>query len=593
MRTHFTKLLKWPSLAELDGAAADSRKLAPGRVAAAILVACLVAASEGWLVALLWVAAQLTCEACVWLASRPLTQGDAASRANRLAYMVAVTFNSSSWLVLSEIFWCAHERGSQFIALLIWASLLVNAISFAFRSSLSFLVLAAPTMVVMTLTPVLAPRFSGPQQAMICVGVVIFAGYAAISAWRNVLAARSLTEAGAALERERRAAEAANAAKSAFLATMSHEIRTPLNGVIGMAQAMERDELPRRQRDRLAVIRQGGETLLCLLNDLLDLSRIEAGRLELEGGLVDAGEIALSAQAAFTSLAGNKDIYLVTEVAPEARGLWLGDPTRVRQIVYNLVSNAVKFTASGSVQIRVTHDGARLRMAVTDTGPGIPAERAGALFDKFVQVDASTTRRYGGSGLGLAICRELAALMGGEVTLTSVLNHGSTFTLSLPLARAPAGTAEAVAAADAEEADCTGLRILAAEDNPMNQQVLKTLLDQLGVELTVVGDGAQAVEAHATVEFDVILMDVQMPVMDGPTAARAIRANEAATGRRTPILALTANAMTHHADEYLAAGMDGLVAKPIQLGQLIAEIDRVTYPAQASAPAETVRAVGG
>jgi signal transduction histidine kinase/CheY-like chemotaxis protein len=593
VRTHFIKPLKRPSLAELDGAAADSRNLAPGRLGAAILVAFLVAASEGWPIALVWVAAQLACETGVWLASQPLAREGAPTRAKRLAYVVAVTFNSSSWLVLSEVFWRAHERGSQFIALLIWASLLVNAISFAFRSSLAFLMMAAPVMVVMALTPVLSPRFSGPQQAMVCVGVTIFAAYAAISAWRNVLAARTLTEAGAALERERLAAEAANAAKSAFLATMSHEIRTPLNGVIGMAQAMERDDLPTRQRDRLAVIRQGGETLLCLLNDLLDLSRIEAGRLELEGGLVDAGEIALSAQAAFTSLAGNKDIYLVTEVAPEARGLWLGDPTRVRQIVYNLVSNAVKFTASGSVQIRVTHDGARLRMAVTDTGPGIPPERAGALFDKFVQVDASTTRRYGGSGLGLAICRELAALMGGQVTLSSVLNYGSTFTLSLPLVRAPAGAAEAVAAAETDEADCTGLRILAAEDNPMNQQVLKTLLDQLGVELTVVGDGAQAVEAHATGEFDVILMDVQMPVMDGPTAARAIRAHEAVTGRRTPILALTANAMTHHADEYLAAGMDGVVAKPIQLGQLIAEIDRVTDPAQASTPAEATRAVGG
>jgi CheY-like chemotaxis protein/anti-sigma regulatory factor (Ser/Thr protein kinase) len=355
---------------------------------------------------------------------------------------------------------------------------------------------------------------------------------------------------------------------------MSHEIRTPLNGVIGMAQAMARDELPRAQRDRLAVIRSGGETLLCLLNDLLDLSRIEAGRLELEDGVVDVAEIAASAQSAFTALAADKDVHLELAVAPAAQGCWRGDPTRVRQVLYNLVSNAVKFTARGSVRIAVTHDGAALSMAVSDTGPGIPAERLEALFEKFVQADASTTRQFGGSGLGLAICRELAALMGGQVTAVSGEGEGSTFTLTLPLTRSERRT-QPRPTPHAPSSERSGLRVLAAEDNPMNQQVLATLLGQLGVDLVVVGDGAQAVEASAGSDFDLILMDVQMPVMDGPTATRAIRAREGVHGRRTPILALTANAMAHHQAEYAAAGMDGLVAKPIQLTHLVAEIDRV------------------
>jgi len=410
---------------------------------------------------------------------------------------------------------------------------------------------------------------------MVCVGAFILAAYAFLSARRNMRAASQLADAHTALEHQRQAAESANLAKSAFLATMSHEIRTPLNGVIGMAQAMARDALPGVQRERLAVIRSGGETLLCLLNDLLDLSRIEAGRLELEDGVVDIGEIAASAQKAFTSLAADKDIHLELDVAPEAQGSWRGDPTRVRQVLYNLVSNAVKFTARGSVRIAVSHDGEVMRMAVSDTGPGVPAERLEALFEKFVQADASTTRQFGGSGLGLAICRDLAALMGGKVTAVSLEGLGSTFTLTLPMVRADGQAAQAVQKEGAELTDRPGLRVLAAEDNPMNQQVLATLLGQLGVELVLVSDGAQAVEASARDDFDLILMDVQMPVMDGPTAARAIRAHELGLGRRTPILALTANAMAHHEAEYFAAGMDGLVAKPIQLGHMIAEMDRV------------------
>ena len=389
---------------------------------------------------------------------------------------------------------------------------------------------------------------------------------------------RRLRNLNASLKRARDQADAANVAKSAFLATMSHEIRTPLNGVLGMAQAMARDELPPQQRERLAVIRQAGETLLTLLNDLLDLSRIEAGRLELEDGVVDIARIAEAAHSTFTTLASEKDVSLALDIAPEACGLWRGDPTRVRQILYNLVANAVKFTARGAVNVRVTLSDGALLLAVEDTGPGIAPDRLTSLFEKFVQADTSTTREFGGSGLGLAICRELCQLMGGAITATSALGVGSVFTVRLPLrraadaievdeARAPV-TPTVAASADAP------IRLLAAEDNQMNQLVLKTLLAPFAIDLHIVGDGESALAAWEDGTWDAILMDVQMPRMDGPTAVRAIRRREEAEGRpRTPIIALTANAMSHHEQEYLDAGMDALTPKPIELERLLMTLE--------------------
>jgi PAS domain S-box-containing protein len=390
---------------------------------------------------------------------------------------------------------------------------------------------------------------------------------------------RRVREANARLKRARDDANAASQAKSNFLATMSHEIRTPLNGVLGMAQAMARDELTTVQHERLGVIRQAGETLLALLNDLLDLSRIEAGRLDLEDGVIDLDQVIGGVQATFTTLATEKDVSLSFDVADAARGRWRGDPTRVRQILYNLVSNAVKFTARGAVTVKVWREARNLIFEVTDTGLGIPADRLSALFEKFVQADASTTRRFGGSGLGLSICRQLAGLMGGDVQVRSTVEVGSVFTVRLPLQRAEGEDAMRVRE-DRLEApalrDASALRILAAEDNPMNRLVLKTLLAQIGLDIECVADGAEAITAWEQQDYDAILMDVQMPVMDGPTACKEIRAREAASGRpRTPIIALTANAMAHHQVEYLAAGMDVLVPKPLELERLLIAIQTV------------------
>ncbi len=375
------------------------------------------------------------------------------------------------------------------------------------------------------------------------------------------------------------AAEAGDAAKSAFLATMSHEIRTPLNGVLGMVQAMARDELSPVQRERLEVIQKSGAALLAILNDLLDLSKIEAGRLELENGVFDIEEIAGGVAAASNTLASEKDIGFALEVDAAARGVYRGDATRVRQILYNLVSNALKFTPHGEVRVAVRREAGALVIRVRDTGIGIAPDRMASLFDKFVQADASTTRLFGGTGLGLAICQELAGLMGGAITVESELGAGSTFTARLPLPRQKGRRRAAAAAQPVTAPSATppiDVRILAAEDNPMNQLVLKTLLHQVGVEPVLVSDGREALEAWERGDWDVILMDVQMPVMDGPTAARRIREAEARTGRRrTPIVALTANAMSHQTDSYRAAGMDAVVAKPIETARLYAALEQV------------------
>jgi PAS domain S-box-containing protein len=392
-----------------------------------------------------------------------------------------------------------------------------------------------------------------------------------IGAMQNITAQK---QAEAALVQAKEDAEAANRAKSAFLATMSHEIRTPLNGVLGMAQAMENDELEPVQRRRLSTIRQSGEALLLILNDLLDLSKIEAGKLELEATEFALTPLLEGVCGGFVEAAARKGVGLVLDTDASAPGIYRGDPTRLRQILFNLVSNALKFTEVGEVRLSARRDGDTLILNVTDTGIGIAPDRLSRLFNKFEQADASTTRRFGGTGLGLAISRDLATLMGALIDASSVEGAGSDFRLAVDLPRlGDERGLDAAATAAPHVTSERALRVLAAEDNAVNQVVLRTLLQQFGIEPMIVANGAAAVTAWRGEDWDVILMDVQMPVMDGPSAARAIRTGEAASGRaRTPIVALTANAMSHQIAEYRAAGMDGVVAKPIRVEELLAAL---------------------
>ncbi|WP_300576856.1 ATP-binding protein [Phenylobacterium sp.] len=386
----------------------------------------------------------------------------------------------------------------------------------------------------------------------------------------------------------RDSANAANVLKSQFLANMSHEIRTPLNGVLAMADVMAMDRLPAKQRGRLDVIRQSGGLLLTVINDVLDISKIEAGKLTLVEEDFDLETLAANARASYGVMAQARGLDFVVEIDPAAEGAWRGDANRIRQILGNLLSNAVKFTLTGAVAARFTADPqGGLLLEVSDTGVGVPAGKLPQLFEKFTQADSTATRRFGGTGLGLAICRELAQMMGGQITAESREGEGSVFRVRLPLARgqaaapapmipsrapdlaaSPASQSDKGAAPDAEEAG-RPLRLLAAEDNVTNQQVLAAVMASLGVEVEIVADGAAAVDAWANGDYDLILMDIQMPVLDGIAAAREIRRLEAGSDRaRIPIVALTANALAHQVADYLAAGMDDHVAKPIEIAKL-------------------------
>jgi len=376
-------------------------------------------------------------------------------------------------------------------------------------------------------------------------------------------------------------AMAASRAKSTFLSVMSHEIRTPLNGILGMTQVMIRETSDEQTLSRLDIVRQSGEGLLSILNDLLDLSRIEAGKMALEAIPFDMVELLSGAHSAFISLASNKGLSMRLDIEA-IRGRYIGDPTRIRQIVTNLLSNAIKFTESGSVVVSAHCIEGGLEIAVADTGIGIDPDKLSEIFGEFRQADTSINRGFGGTGLGLSIARNLATLMGGTITVESRPGEGSRFTARLGIVRVNDREPEVDHAEDAPPAAVSldSLRVLAAEDNEVNRLVLRKILEQFGVPVTIVMNGREAVDAWNSKPWDIILMDIQMPVMSGVEATRLIRKQEELTQRRsTPILALTANTMTHQLPEYEEAGFSGVVAKPIQVSLLMqALIDTIETP---------------
>ncbi|MEF8714237.1 MAG: ATP-binding protein [Accumulibacter sp.] len=369
-------------------------------------------------------------------------------------------------------------------------------------------------------------------------------------------------------------AEAASHAKSKFLSNMSHEIRTPLNGILGMAEILERTPLNAEQDRYVRAIGSAGRALHELLGDILDLAKIEAGRLVIEQTDFDLQALLGQLVDIFRELASTRGNILVTDFRLPDRLALNGDPTRLRQILSNLISNAIKFSEGGTITLGVSplnprpdDDRLWLRCSVRDTGIGIAPEAIAGLFQPFVQADQSTTRRFGGSGLGLVICRHFVELMGGTIRVDSTLGQGSTFTIDLPFARAVAPLAEPTTAA--RSVDKIRARILVAEDNPVNQVVIEAILGQLGATVTIAENGALAVEALQQSAFDLVLMDCQMPVMDGYGATAAIRALPPPWSR-VPIVALTANALPEDRQRCLDAGMNDYLSKPVRIQPLLA-----------------------
>jgi signal transduction histidine kinase/CheY-like chemotaxis protein len=576
--------------ARFQAVGAENYRMAPTRAAIAVALAVVVGVGVSWALAAIWLAATAASEIWSFFATRHVARNptDAAGlRSFFLCSLVGVPV----WTLYGLILWTGPSMACAFAAVAFWCGQLLYVQNFCTKSPLAAVLTGVPSIIAPVLIPFEFPRFHGMDQVLVMAMLVLCCGHAVNAAVDSMRTGRKLDritldliagmQAAEAAQVEMAAAkaeaEAANQAKSAFLATMSHEIRTPLNGVLGMTQAMAMDRLSRAQRGRLAVVSASGEALLAVLNDILDLSKIEAGMLTLEAIEFDLGEMVRGACQPFAAQAAARGLEFEIDLAG-AEGRYLGDPTRIRQIVCNLASNALKFTEAGKVAIRAGTDGATLRLIVSDTGEGMAEAQLAGLFTRYTQADASTTRRFGGTGLGLAICQQLAELMGGSIAVESKPGAGATFTVTIAAPRigeahAPEALSPLPTRTETSE-PARELKVLAAEDNPVNQVVLKTLLQHIGVEPVIVENGVQAVDAWEHGVWDVILMDVTMPVMDGPTATRLIREREAASGRtRTPIVALTANAMSHQIAYYLAGGMDDHVAKPIEAAKLFAAIE--------------------
>jgi signal transduction histidine kinase/CheY-like chemotaxis protein len=486
--------------------------------------------------------------------------------------------------VIASVYWATGEESLKLMAIATLGGIITYVQKSTERTPIHMVACFAPPAAALILLPLTLRLDTAHLVALLGALnlLLLFGLYSWLEGYRSWRALQATTD---ALIGERETARAASRVKSEFLANMSHEIRTPLNGVVGVVDVLARSERDPERLRLLEIVRSSGMTLERILSDVLDVSRLESGAVEIESRPFSLARALEETVALFAARAAEKGIGLELAIDPALAAPVLGDSVRLKQILANLVSNAIKFTSAGEVSVRAAlvvpkadpEAGPRVKIEVRDTGVGFDASDKARIFGRFQQADGSITRRFGGTGLGLSISRQLAELMEGDLDCSSEPGRGAVFTLTLPArfdvtgaaVETPAEETVAVLAVPARP-----LQILLADDHPVNRKVVELMLTGAPVELTSVEDGQAALDAFARQAFDLVLMDMQMPVMDGLTAVARIREAEAATGRgeRTPIVMLTANALPEHAEAARAAGADAHLTKPLRAAELIALI---------------------
>jgi signal transduction histidine kinase/DNA-binding NarL/FixJ family response regulator len=563
----------------IDEAAQNSFRMLAARLFLAIALTPLAVTALGRGTALLCASAILLSEGWTYLITRQFMSGRQITDSQRIHYLWSALVTTASWLSLSAACWAAGDPALRVAAVTLWTIHVLFVISFMYPSAITLILTGGPAYLLSISLPFIYPMGSDPADRFATTSVVVCFSLAIIGgviAYHRRSQLRAVTE---SLREQKTAAEVANAAKSAFLATMSHEIRTPLNGVLGMAQSLRRDRLADEQAEKVATILDSGETLLNMLNDVLDLSDIEAGKLKIVKTDMDLRYTLARIRSFFLQNAREKGLGFSMAIDEGVPQFINCDRVRVRQCLSNLISNAIKFTESGDVKVHVACKNLEqgrlvVEMAVSDTGIGITEETHRRLFAEFSQGENTISRRFGGAGLGLAITRRLARMMGGNVIAESEPGKGSTFLLSFEAALAESSHAPALLGTPLTTSAVGGKRVLVVDDNPINRQVVRLFLGLMNIEVSEAENGVMALEKLASEPFDLVLLDVHMPVMDGTETIRRIRKSDA-EWNQVPVIALTADAMSGDRERYCSLGMDGYASKPISQHDLLIEMYRV------------------